>query len=688
MEKKTIHKTVVSMLALATFLPVVSANISPIIRRDVPNDCPVATSVLADAKRSSAQEGAETASLTVSVTLDDSRVQEVQNVLAISADPEKPRMYELAQSGNVYIGDVTTGVYDVVAYIKSDNEDSQIFLFKEDVAITSAKRILLNQRHATITCRIERTSPNGSELTLPAPGDAGNCSIADHLLMLRHNDFGTLFIDEVAAFRKVCTHISTNLIPQRFTLTRMDAFTWDQGPVFMVVPIDFGQESIGPTDEGWKEVSASFAGTPMSDAWKAMQGDPVFALTGYFVAADRYCRAYVGIGNYNHELPTDRLYYWTPEGYDGYYEYYPLLRDNLIVMGDASVSSMPYRMSPDGLVPCGLNLAGSGKLMLAEGYIPANGHPRFSNPLPEDAMLGNAVPALVCIPSSAADSGWDNGFIYDFTGRYGEQLGIDAYNLSDVLSAAELDQIGGYHRTIHVERDGVEICSSPGNFVKWLDWGRGNTYAMNLTMNNVLIDGQIEGVNTASLTYNAADGYIPTLTSLQLRYDDAVTDRFDKCDKATLELTAATFAFQDNSDFLFRAPTSVKAEYAPHGSDEFTDLMLDEVPDNFYLPGYGTYFTAALDKVDRESADKWYDLRITVEGMSGASQMQTLSPAFRLEHPAESVGIDEVSGEGMYDVYSVDGSVVARNVENIRELGLGRGVYIVVRDGKCHKIVI
>lgn len=688
MKKKTGFKDALAIAALSISLSGIAAEITPIIQRNVPAGCPMLTSSMKDLAQPAVKAAEGTASLTVTVLLDNSRVQEVQNVLAISTDAEKPNMYELGKSGNVYVGDIAQGVYDIVAFIKSDNEDSQIFLFQEDEEITSTKRILLNQRNATITCRIGRTSPTGGELTLPATGDSGNCSIADHLMMLRHNDFGTLLIDETAAFRKVCTHMSTNVIPKRFTITRMDAFTWEQGPAFIVTPVDFEKEYNGPTIDGWKEVSASFAGTPMSDAWKALQAPPVFAMTGFFITSDRYCNSYVSIGNYNHEFLTDRLYYWTPEGYDGYYQYYPVLRDNLIVMGDASVSSMPYRMTADGLVPSGLNLAGSGCMMLVDGRIPATGHPRFSAPLPENAKLGNSVPALVCFPSSASQSGWNNGILYDYTGRYGEQLGLDSYNFSDVLTPNELNQMGGYHRTLSVTRDGTEICSSPDTFGKWLDWGQGDTYGMQISMNNVLIDGETEGVNTASLTYNAADGYIPTLTALQLRDNDVVTDRFDKCDRATLELTAATFALANNKDFRFEAPSAVKAAYAPHGSDTFTDLTLDEVADNFYLPGYGTYYTAALDNVDRESADKWYDLRITVEGKSGAVQTQTLSPAFRLENTASQGGVGHVIRDGRCDVYSADGLIVARGVENINALRLNHGIYIVIKDGKTRKIVI
>lgn len=685
MNKKTIQWAIIAALVCPSAVHAMEAEISPIIQRNEVPGCPVQTTVMRNAPRR-AETG--TAQLTVSVILDNTRGQEIQNVLAISADPERPVMYDVAKTGNVYIANVEAGIYDIVVYIKSDNEDSQIFLFKEDEDINSNRTILLNQKNATISTTISRTSPTGIQLTLPVVGDPGNCTIADHVLMLRHKDFGTLLQDETAAFRRVCTRIQTNLIPKRFSMTRMDTYTWEEGPSFMVIPVDFDNEVNGPSEGNWNEVRATFAGTPMSDAWKATQEPPLFAMTGYFVVANRHCNAYVGIGNYNHEFPTDRIYYWAPEGYDGYYEFYPILRDNLIEMADASVSSMPYRMTADGLMPSGLNLVGSGSLMLSDGMMPEEGHPRFRDPLPEDAKLANAVPALVCLPSSSAESGWDNGFLYDFTGRHGEQLGINAYNFTDILTDSELKQIGGYHRTLSVTRDGMEICASPDKFVKWLDWGKGNSYGMEMKMTNVLIDGEMDGSNTASLTYNASDRFIPTLTSLQFRDNDIVTDRFENGELATLELTAATFAYVSPRNFSFKAPSAVMAEYAPHGESEFSELALVEVPENFYLPGYGTYYTASLDKVNRKSDNKWYDLRVTVKGATGSEQVQILSPAFRMENPATSGCAATLDSDSKCHIYSIDGRIVARGADSITSLHLEPGTYVVVNGDTTRKIIV
>lgn len=685
MLRTTIHTLAAAVMALTACIPAQADVISPLLTRSVPPGCPIETTPAHDTRLKTQAAQATSYQITVSVMLDNTRGQEVQNVLAISADPNAPKMYQASQSGSIFTINAEAGVYDVVVYIKSDNENLGIFLFEEDVELSATKRIMLNQRNAKISTEIGRMSPSGSELTLPATGDPGNCSIADHLLVLRHNDFGTILMDETAAFRQSCTRISTNLIPKRYSLTRMDVFSWEQGPVFMVIPVDLEKEYNGPAENGWHTASAKFSQTPMSEAWAATQTPPAFAMTGYLVAADKQCCAYIGMGNYNHEFPTDRCYYWAPEGYDGTYEFYPVLRDGLVVMADASVSSMPYRLTPDGLMPSGLNLVCSASLMLNGGPFPDEGHPRFSVPAPEEAQLADAVPALVCIPSSSDAAAWDNGFQYGFTGRYGEELGIDSYNFTDVLSEAELEQIGGYHRTVSVACDGKEICSAPGDFVKWLEWGNGETYTMQMEMSNVLIDGNIPGVNKAALSYKSADGYIPTVTALQLRDGDKITDRFDNSSKASLEITAATFSFNGMKKFNFKAPTAVRAEYAPHGSSEFSALQVTEIPEYFYLPGYGNYYTAALNQINRGSDDKWYDLRIIVEGADGAVQTQTLSPAFRLEDWTNSVEMT-AAVSSKCDVYSVDGRVIARGAEGVGALNLDPGIYIVKEGGKARKI--
>lgn len=633
-----------------------------------------------------------TVKLIVGVLTDPSRGQEVQTVFAISADSSTPRLYEGVQSGSTYVMEVVPGKYDIVSYLMSDNENTQIILFNENVEITSQKSVLLNQRDATISTSIQHTTPTGDVLRLASEGDSGNTSIADIMLMLRHNDFGPIFQGENAAFRNIGSRIAVNKIPEHFNITRMDAYSWEGGPAFMVIPIDFNKEFNGPDGNGWHSKKLNFTPTPLGTAYGEIQESPRFQMTAFFVMSGAECLSYVGMGNYNHEFPTNNIHYWAPADYDGFYQYYPQVRDDLVASFEASAASMPYKNTTDGLVPTGLKFVNDGSLMIKDGSIPTEGHPRNIIEPAENELMGNAVPALVNLPVSTDAEMWTRGFTFNYTGRYGEALGYDAANLSEFYSESSMEALGGYRREMSITRDGQVICSSPHTFANWLNWGNGEVYECNMKMHNVLIDGEIEGVNTSALTYRASDGFIPTITSLQLRNaDDKIADRFTSAAGASVELTAATFSFKPSSgtiSYNFKAPSKVTVEYAPHKSDTFQELTVEEKPEYFFLPGYGSYYKAGLEGVTANSESGWYDLRITVDGAEGSRQSQVLSPAFKLESTG---GVDFTITDNeasTCSVYAVDGTLIAKDVNNINSLGLEAGIYIEVRGDKARKVAV
>lgn len=613
----------------------------------------------------------------------------INAVIAVSVGTEKARFYEGQKSGSSYVIQAEKGVYDIMAYIASENSDEEIFLFKENVDLSSTKSIMLTQREATISTEISQKAPGGGDIILPSAGNRGNCSVADYMLMIRHSQYGTLLQSESVSFKNSCKRISVNLVPSRMSFTRMDEYSWEFGPIFVVNPIDFGKAVNGPDKDGWENVATSFAKTPMSDSWNKTQDMPYFAMTGYFVSIDNGCNAYVGMGNSDLSLPTNILFYWYPKGYDGYYKFYPMLRDNLIQMANASVTSMPYIMTEEGLLPCGLNLFDNGNAMLENGKFPKKGHPRFMKPLPQRAILGNAVPALMCLPSSSKSTAWDNGFTYGFKGRHGEEYGLDSYNFTDLMTAKQLEDIGGYRRTVSVKCDGNEICSSPGDFSNWMNWGNGETYQFDVSMWNVIIDKEIEGKVTGSMTYNASDGFIPTVTSLQFRDEnDNVTDHLVASDNSNIEFTAATFKFvpgERRESYEYKAPSSVVVEYAPHGSSDFKPLVAEELAEYFFLPGYGNYYRVSLADIPLTETT-WYDLRVTVNGEGEARQVQTLTPAFKAE---KATGIHSMSCDAdnnTYTVYSTDGKMVGEGENTLSRLK--PGFYILKNGASVRKIHI
>lgn len=692
-----IHKYIAALLLIAGYSTSSFADIvKPVVISNIDGRkhamCKSAMPI--EAQMTNQSDAETTAKITVSVLTDNTREQDVQAVFAMSAEENSPRLYKAEKSGGTYDINVVPGTYDIVVYIASDNENTQILLFKEDVEVTSQKAIIINQREATISTDIRRIAPSGVAFKLPSIDDPGNSSISDNLLLLRHNEAGTVFRSENAAFRDVGLRISVNLIPKRFSLTRMDVYSWEGGPAYMVIPVDFSKEVNGPDGKGWAYKQLSFAQTPLNKAYNLTRQKPFFNMTGYFVMSDNQCNTFIGMGNDNHEFPIDRIHYWVPEDYDGYYAFLPLVRENMMEAFDAAVSSMPYKMTSQGLVPVGLNFIGNNRLMIKDGCVPTQGHPRFSYEPEDNDLLCNAVPALVCVPVSTEANRWLNGFNFSFKGRYGENLGINTYNFFEDVDKSTMLNLGGYRRDISVRCDDREICSSPDEFVNWINWGSGEKYTCSMQMYNVLIDDQIDGVNKAALTYLASDGYIPTLTHLQMCDSNGkITDRFVSPLDARIELSAATFLFKSmigNDFYDFKAPSNVIVEYALHGADSFKPLTVVERPEYFFLPGYGNYYEVSLDEMQSPEDNQWYDLRVTVEGVPGAKQVQTLSPAFKLDksNAIELNANDESTKNALCDVYAPDGVLVARNVSSASESSLRPGIYVEVRDGKARKVAV
>ncbi len=158
MLRTTIHTLAAAVMALTACIPAQADVISPLLTRSVPPGCPIETTPAHDTRLKTQAAQATSYQITVSVMLDNTRGQEVQNVLAISADPNAPKMYQASQSGSIFTINAEAGVYDVVVYIKSDNENLGIFLFEEDVELSGNKRIMLNQRNAKISTEIDRKS--------------------------------------------------------------------------------------------------------------------------------------------------------------------------------------------------------------------------------------------------------------------------------------------------------------------------------------------------------------------------------------------------------------------------------------------------------------------------------------------------------------------------------------------------
>lgn len=151
------------------------------------------------------------------------------------------------------------------------------------------------------------------------------------------------------------------------------------------------------------------------------------------------------------------------------------------------------------------------------------------------------------------------------------------------------------------------------------------------------------------------------------------------------------------------APQSVKAYYAPYGSDQWTELAFNENKDRYFMPAFGHFYEADLSNVVAQDDDMWFDVRIEMTDVAGNSQQQTISPAF-LVKTANAIGQVAVTSSGLVvagkTVRLADGkaaSIVVRSIDGRTlqsayasevDLGaMGAGVYVVTATTADGRVV-
>lgn len=123
-------------------------------------------------------------------------------------------------------------------------------------------------------------------------------------------------------------------------------------------------------------------------------------------------------------------------------------------------------------------------------------------------------------------------------------------------------------------------------------------------------------------------------------------------------------------------------EYAPCGSEEFTSLEVNEIPEKFFMPGSGAYWEGSLSQITRPSHTGWYDLRITFTDKDGYYQRQTITSAFRITELAGIESITDVSDGNakVTDVYNLQGI-------RIKDISVGSPVIERLSDGTVRKVI-
>ena len=310
-------------------------------------------------------------------------------------------------------------------------------------------------------------------------------------------------------------------------------------------------------------------------------------------------------------------------------------------------------------------------------------HPIFTYPVEKKkGILGNNCPLMICNPLQyELTYSWpdENGnmvnqtfysfiFDYDYIGRYGEK------RPDDITDAK-----------VNIKLNGEEILTGQGSFIAQMDEPLNGVIDATVINQTVQVD-EMTGFNKAQLHYTAGaeDQNPPTMTMLHFKANNGdVIDRFTTANDGSIEFSAGDFNAITTPLQLIafdrKAPESVEVSYSPYGEDNWNELAVEEVPEN-YWPVMGWFYTGSLAGVTGQGLNGWFDLKIRLTDAAGNWQEQVLSPAFRINDHAYS-SVATIGSDNAREVarYNLAGQRVDANATGV--------VIIKMSDGTARKVL-
>ncbi len=638
--------------------------------------------------------------LKVNFVLDDSKGQYVGYCIAVPTDAaEEGYINSVRVDYTHYAFEVPEGTYDIMAIVCEEEAAERVVLIKEDFEYSGENSSLdFDVASATYTTRISHTDSFGTKLTLPSLTEPYNCTCGEFYDYVTHNGI-LCWVGGTLAYMECNYIMSTNNPDSRFSIIRADIVGAETESASMLIPVDFHKDVCGPTSsEGWQVQENEFVTTPFMQAFETKYPNDMYTyLVRAYIINDNWWGT-SGVGIFDMHCNGTRVAIWAPEEYDGILKVASTQISNDFYGDDGCVQGMFLMRGENSLTQIGINtpmgerrqlfITSSGKTSITHQFS------RYSG-TPQPGIRGNATPLLL---ASTAP----NKFFYTYKGRFGEDLSLDSFDILDSFDNEQvLEQLGGNPSRIKIYADGNLICSSRHDLPWGVNWVDGAENKAEIEMDNVLIDNAIPGKNTATIVWNAdkGNGFAPTFTSMQFRdKEDNITDRFEEAQDGVLEFTVGDMALKINEEesvyyFDIEEVKSVSAEYAPHGSEEFSPIDVQEIPELFFSPGYGYFFRGTLASVDRKAMDGWFDLRLRANDKDGAYIEQVISPAFKISSLA---GVDniksdsemgyEISGNNILvttgtKIFTLDGKeCTGRNLEH--------GLYIIAKGSRTVKILL
>ncbi len=302
------------------------------------------------------------------------------------------------------------------------------------------------------------------------------------------------------------------------------------------------------------------------------------------------------------------------------------------------------------------------------------GHPQFSyTPQQKVLELGSNSPICAVMSQNTTDSFMEGKYSYlnpCFIGRYGEI--VDGYVATDIKYNDEV--ISNNCLTMEEDMYNFAAMGLPDGVIT----ARFETH-------NAVVDG-LQGKNVTNIYYDQRqeDWTAPTMQMLLFKdHEGNIIDRFATADEGILEFACGDFDYQRlSSGFWFDCKEqTVEVSYSAYDADDWTELDVNEVASEFYMPGFGYFYRGSLQNVTGNSETGWYDLKIKLTDPSGNWQEQVISPAFRIGE-GSITGIETVNSDNAAEVarYTVDGRAISTPQA---------GVNIVkMSDGSMKKVLV
>ena len=643
---------------------------------------------------------------TVKVNLNEDRADNADMVLAVSSDTSgeiavfKSRIDYFSGEAILLVPE---GSYDLCIYGKSNEDIENVLLTYRDVEIKEGSLFECSFDDATICIENQPRASDGTILTGDSEGNAGNIISGSSLVCICYADkYLDYFGFDTSGRYPIGKYFKTNTVDSPFSFTIASSYAYTGGTIGLVIPIDFSKPSISPSNENWQTLDIDFCKTPLN-----LRKEDVFKHN----KEERNAYAYemelwhgnediLGKGaNGMTDLPFNENIkeIWTDAATADYDLWiYPL--GSTFTQGFASfpcIEGMPLRRGEKSLEQIGINI-GHTIYNRDDNGSNYSGNPLF-NGTPDYTILGNSTPSLITLPRL-------NGFTINYMGRHAEALTIDVSTFPKEeyphWTEEEYEALKLPVCNVNVYVNGEEVCSSTEDLNKATRLE--GVFDATVSTDNILIDGEIEGSSFAQIHYDSTTGNhtAPTLISLQIRDGkNTISDRLTTGDEGTIEfyamapIEASSESDKRKSTYYTTGNIAVaKAEWAPSNTDDWEPIDMNEVPELFYIPGWGHFFRGSLANINKPSANKWYDLRIYVEDEFGAWQSQTIRPAFRVEEP---LGLDKVDADE--GIIKVEGnSIIAPDSAHIFTMqgveishtDLAPGIYIVTYGNKCQKVII